>query len=265
MAMFSTRAALYLVFAAPILAHSAQADANLNCSAYAGFAVSQQEQNIAQNCGFSGGGWSADFNAHFQWCQLDNVKMVNLTTEDNARKAALQQCAQAPLIRQAECQGYAANAVLDSRLSFQAVCGLTGGRWSEDYAGHFDWCLTVDLTTSTFEAAARNNQLAGCLTAKQTAKETGCRAYAETAVLQNEENQQKNCGFSGGAWSNNTTGHYDWCMGASDAAHHSEAINRNNALRDSCIPKATKTHCWTETKARVGIPPWTVVRHCKSI
>lgn len=51
---------LVATFVAP-----AAADANLNCDAYAGAAVAQNQQNLAQNCGFGGGRWLSNFKAHF--------------------------------------------------------------------------------------------------------------------------------------------------------------------------------------------------------
>ncbi len=71
---------------------SAQGDANLNCQAYANAAVNHQQQNLKSKCGFKGGRWSLNYNGHQAWCKLGNVKMFNLTTEDKARTAALNNC-----------------------------------------------------------------------------------------------------------------------------------------------------------------------------
>ncbi len=241
---------------------AARADSHLNCSAYAGMAVSQQEQNVAQACGFTGGAWSTDFQAHFTWCNT-SAQMADLVREDEARKQALAQCANKPKLDQAICQEYSANAVLQARMAEQAKCGLKGGRWSEDYGPHFDWCFGAPRAQRDLEAQARESELSGCLAVRKSDQETRCLAYAEAAVLQNEDNLARSCGFDGGRWSADSPGHFSWCMGVPESASAAEGDARNAALRDSC-KKAKKTTCWTETKPAVGIPPWRVVRHCKT-
>lgn len=39
-----------------------------------------------------------------------------------------------------------------------------------------------------------------------------CNGYADTAVEQNDENDERDCGFSGPRWSDNRTNHFAWCM-----------------------------------------------------
>ena len=53
-------------------------------------------------------------------------------------------------------------------------------------------------------------------------------------------------------------------LSVKDAALKAEADIRNAALRDSCKPKSASRHCWTETVARVGLPPWETRRICKN-
>ena len=62
------------------------ADPNLNCNAYAGAAVAQNQQNVGQQCGFNGGRWLDDFKAHFDWCAAPATTMANLVAEDTARQ-----------------------------------------------------------------------------------------------------------------------------------------------------------------------------------
>ncbi|MCP5060691.1 MAG: hypothetical protein GY937_28675 [bacterium] len=248
--------------ASTLAASAASANADLNCSAYAGMAVAQQEQNVALGCGLSGGAWSADFQGHFAWCNT-SAKMADLVREDEARKQALADCAAKPKLDQVACQEYAANAVMQTRMAQQAKCGLAGGRWSDDYPPHFDWCLGAAQAQRDDEARARELELSGCLAARKSDQETRCLAYAEAAVIQNEDNLARSCGFTGGRWSDDSPGHFDWCMGASEPASAAEGEARNAALRDGCKKPVKKT-CWTETKAVVGIPPWRVVRHCKT-
>lgn len=172
------------------------ADSHLNCSAYAGAAVSQQEQNLAFKCGFNGPAWSADFGGHAAWC--NTAQMADLVREDEGRKAALQQCAAKPALRQAACQVYAENALLQIKTAAAAQCGFGGPAWGADYAPHFNWCLAAPAAARVSEDAARGNQLAGCLSARKAAREAECLAYAQAALLQQSQNLQNSCGFTGG-------------------------------------------------------------------
>jgi len=246
------------------LAAPAAADQALNCDAYAGKALAQQEQNVSLGCGFSGGAWSADFNAHFSWCQLSGTTMADLTGQDAARVEALTQCGQKPAKTQEACQGYASNAVFFARLARMSQCGFSGGGWTDDYGAHFNWCLGAAEAARNSEREARINRLQGCLTALKNARQASCNAYAQAAIVQNDENTMRKCGFGGTRWSKDANAHFQWCMGANDAAIKAEADIRNAALRDGCKPKAATRHCWTETHARVGLPPWEVVRICRN-
>lgn len=242
------------------LAQPAIADANLNCSAYAAIAVQQQEQNQSLGCGFEGGGWSADFQGHFQWCAAAGVTMANLVTEDEGRKAALNECVTRPQRAQEECIGYAQNALIAVRIAGDGQCGLGGGAWSPEFVDHFNWCVTAPEAARVSETTARANQIQGCFAVRAVIREMECRSYAQAAVIQNQELAKTGCNYSDGRWSNDAQAHFDWCMSADAAATQSEAEARNAVLGTSC----RVTRCWTETRAVVGIPPWVVVRHCKT-
>ena len=136
----------------------ALADANLNCSAYATAAVEQQNQNVALGCGLTGGAWHTDFQRHFNWCVQPNVKMTNLTTEDNYRKNALAQCT----ARRASCESYASSAVAAQSYNMQNNCGFTGGAWHSDYQRHFGWCMTAEAHRPGQETLTRNMHIQQC-------------------------------------------------------------------------------------------------------
>jgi hypothetical protein len=242
------------------LAGPALADANLNCSAYAGIAVQQQEQNQSLGCGFQGGGWSTDFQAHYQWCASAGVTMANLVTEDEGRKQALNECIARPQLAQEACIEYAQNAVIAAGTAAEGQCGLQGGAWSTDFASHFNWCLTASDANRASETAARANQIQGCYAARAVIRELECNAYAQSAVIQNGELAGTGCNLTGGRWSNDAQAHFNWCMSVDAAATQAEADARNAALGTSC----RVTRCWTETHAVLGIPPWEVSRHCKT-
>ena len=44
--------------------------------------------------------------------------------------------------------------------------------------------------------------------------ETNCDWYAKTALKQQQQNQEKSCGFNGPAWSTDFQAHTKWCATA---------------------------------------------------
>jgi hypothetical protein len=223
----------------------AQADPNLNCDAYAGAAVAQNQQNIAQGCGLKGGAWSSDFNAHRNWCRAPATTMADLTAEDNARNAALAQCAGKPKLDQQACQVYAKKAVIAAEAAASHACGFKGGRWSADYSAHFGWCLAADSGARTSEDSARGNQLQGCLdaqaTAAETAKKDACAKYAAAAVASQKENDGRQCHFTGGRWAGDYFAHFKWCIGVGPQTAAKETGIRVAALKNDCMMKVCKT------------------------
>lgn len=225
----------------------------LNCQAYAAVAVAQQEQNVQMKCGLTGGRWSSDFKGHFQWCQTST--MAKLTAEDKARKAALAKCAQKPQEDQQACQAYAAEAVKQQKANTAKNCGLKGGAWSEDYATHFGWCLKASPSQRASENNARNQQLAGCFTAKKTAEDQAmkdaCAQYAATAVSQQTENLTRKCNFSGGGWNKDWNVHFKWCMAGRIQKAPQQTASRQAALATNCM----KLVC-TTTDEVIPYPPF---------
>lgn len=159
--------AFVVVLGATAVSSAARAAQNLNCGAYATKAVEQQNQNILLNCGLTGIGWSADFQAHFNWCRLDQVTMAHVTEADRFRADAITQCAAKPAQDQQACQAYAQEAVAQQKGNKNRGCALKGATWSEDYAAHFNWCLKADQGARNAAQNARNQQLSGCLAAKK--------------------------------------------------------------------------------------------------
>jgi hypothetical protein len=231
----------------------ASAKEQLNCQAYAAVAVTQHEQNVQMKCGFSGGRWSGDFNAHFTWCQ--GATMAKLTAEDAARKQALAQCAKKPAEDQAACQAYADEAVKQQKANQMHGCGIKGGAWSEDFASHFGWCLKAGPQARVAENNARNQQLAGCLTAQKTAAEKAmkdaCAKYAATAVAQQNENLSRKCNFAGGAWNQDWNAHFKWCMAGQIKKTEAQTASRQAALQTQCM----KLVC-TTTDSVIPYPPF---------
>jgi hypothetical protein len=241
-------------------ASPALADANLNCDAYAGMAVADNEQNKNFACGFSGPAWSSDFNGHRAWCLQDATKMANLTAEDKARKAALAQCAKKPAQAQQACQGYAQQAVNQAKEATAMKCGFSGGRWVADYAAHFSFCLSANEGARAGEAKARTDQLFGCLSAANAKRQDACNTYAAIAVVHALQNQKRQCGFTGGRWAADKPGHMKWCMSAGPETAAKETAIRVAALKNECLMEVCTTTKTTNLDLSV-----TVKKTCKMV
>jgi hypothetical protein len=63
-----------------------------------------------------------------------------------------------------KCDRYAATAVDQAKRNFQGNCGGTGGRWSDDFRSHYDWCLNQTEPGAALKAEqqARDDTLANC-------------------------------------------------------------------------------------------------------
>lgn len=133
------------------------------------------------------------------------------------------------------CDAYAAAAVAQQNENLALRCGFAGGAWSADYAGHRAWCLQpgVAMANLTHEDRARADGLKLC---KQ--KQAACVDYAALAVEQNRSNRRFGCGLAGGRWSDNASGHRDWCMTANADETTGESRARQTALSQCTLQKA---------------------------
>ena len=232
----------------------------LNCSAYAATAAAQNDQNVMLQCGFTGPRWSSDHSGHFKWCET--VTMTDLTAEDNARRSMLAECTQKPKQDQAACQTYARAAVEHQVANRSQGCGFSGGAWSENYAGHFDWCLKVAPEARASEGNARYQQLLGCFAAQKAARKDACATYAGTAVAQQKENETRGCKFTGGLWSADWLKHFGWCETVKQTESDKETAVRVAALRDQCLKQVCH---WT--RHCTGFPTFTCTTKstCKNV
>ena len=161
---------------------SAIADDNLDCRVYATKAVAQQEKNQLLGCGLKGVGWSTNFQEHFNWCKLPQVKITHVTEADRIRKNAINKCSadkkrlnvKGEKKRQADhkkkmdvkCGQYAIQARDQFKVAQKHKCGFAGGRWSNNVNGHRAWCLKAGLTAAANETNTRKNALAKCTEVK---------------------------------------------------------------------------------------------------
>jgi hypothetical protein len=123
------------------------------------------------------------------------------------------------------CEHYASMAVAQYQQNLANRCGFTGARWSDNYQGHYGWCLTASQAFADSETQARVDGLNKC-----TKTNPRCEHYARTAVAQYQQNLARRCGYTGARWSDNYQGHYGWCLTASQAFADSETQARVDGL-----------------------------------
>jgi len=131
-----------------------------NCAAYASAAVAQNNQNKANGCGFAGNRWQSNYNAHFNWCQQKDVGIQVLSSEDNARKVALQACSG----KSSFCESYARQAVSAQINNMKYKCQFGGARWQLNHSAHFDWCMNAQKPAAVSENTKRADALSKCRT-----------------------------------------------------------------------------------------------------
>ncbi len=149
-----------LTLGATSFVNVAEAAPEHNCAAYASAAVAQNDHNLASGCGLTGSRWQSDYDAHFSWCQQQNVGIQALSSEDHARKVELQTCTG----KISFCESYAKQAVGDQINNMKHKCKFEGARWQLNHSAHRDWCHTVQQSSAAAENAKRADALSECTT-----------------------------------------------------------------------------------------------------
>ena len=72
--------------------------------------------------------------------------------------------------RQQECKRYTNNAIKQNADNRSLACGFKGPRWSNNWKGQNDWCMTVLEPFSNIESSARADSLASCQAKKTSAE-----------------------------------------------------------------------------------------------
>jgi len=147
------------------------------CQKYASTAVSQNQENLAKKCGFTGTSWSSDYKGHYDWCFTAPQNLAD--SETRARADALKQCKPVQANRGPACQKYASTAVSQNQQNIAKKCGYGGGRWTPDHQGHYTWCLSVQQSVADSETQARADALKQC---KPGPKTVSCPGPGMTVV-----------------------------------------------------------------------------------
>ena len=138
--------------------------------------------------------------------------------------------------------------------NMESACGFTGPAWSPDYNHHYDWCMRVPRTQSEAGTSQRADDLANRCGAAQPSQPQGgvqpsqpqgggtmsgpevrCDQYANTAISQNRENMERACGFTGPAWNDNYSDHYNWCVRVPKEQADAGTQMRSDDLRNKCV------------------------------
>ncbi|GAB6143844.1 PKD domain-containing protein [Desulfocicer niacini] len=201
------------------------------CTLFADKAVAQYRENISRNCDLKGPEWHGNKKRHQQWCMTVSAQTANeLTT---FRADALERCGK-------EWRDvYAKRAVEQNEENLRNNCGFSGSAWQSDYSRHYNWSATVSRKQADAETRKRDVALKNCLAHREDA----CRIYAETAVKQNQDNLQKECGFCGQRWQSSFDAHYQWCLQETQKIRDIETSTRKTLL-SQCKPlsaNGTKT------------------------
>ena len=123
------------------------------------------------------------------------------------------------------CQGYANEATSQQNINRQQSCGFAGDPWSDNWNGHFNWCLGVSEETLRGQSGARQNALNYC---------GFCVNYAAEATGAQQQNVNNQCGYAGDPWSFHRDNHFRWCMSVASASAD-QATNFRRAEIAKCI------------------------------
>jgi hypothetical protein len=82
-----------------------------------------------------------------------------------------------------------------------------------------------------------------------------CAQYARRAVSLNQENLQRGCRYTGGRWTSDYQGHYNWCLSAPPSAVASETRAREESIKKCQSKPKDCSHCnvyqqWLDTNAK---------------
>ena len=67
----------------------------------------------------------------------------------------------------------------------------------------------------------------------QAVAQANCEMYGKLAIQQQQENEERRCGFTGDEWSADLKRHVDWCGGVAPDRWRVELQKRQQAL-DAC-------------------------------
>ena len=181
-------------------------DSARRCEEFARVSVSQGQESMMRGCGFRGGRWSDNFQAHFDWCVKHAPEEADGMTLERAR-ALREECALRPPPRPFE----------EPRPPFEPR-PEPAPEWPpiEQAPPPPGWPQPEPVPPAP---------------APPSGKEARCQAYAQMAMSSNEQNLARGCGFTGPRWLSDFQAHYNWCLGVPQLFADMEANGRADQLR----------------------------------
>lgn len=232
------------------------------CADYARRAVTANDVNLQQSCGYKGSRWSEAYRDHYTYC-LRVARSVSLD-ETTVREGEIARCTQtADTGRDSKCEHYARISLVQIETAKKGNCAVDPKdlRWSNDERMHLKACQRAPNSVPEREIAYREGQLTACFE-NAGRREKVCTDYAEAAISQFTENIDNQCGFSGPRWNANKARHYQWCLDARDQDRKTETETRSTMINE-CIEQArTRQQCDEYADTAVQAALHNVNRRC---
>ena len=160
----------------------------------------------------------------------------------------------------AKCDQYANEAVAQQITNIKKGCGFESPAWHDDYDLHYQWCLSAKPESVDKANADRKEKLDQCLFPKMKpppqgyippkipkpefkTKEQMCTEYAEASVIQENENKEQNCNFTGDDWSIDQDYHYNWCIENNDLNYNKKAVDKYSTRQEELKKCKDKNFC----------------------
>lgn len=153
---------LLMLMAAHPFSYSYAAN-KMYCSIYTKTAVAQNEQNIENDCGYTGSRWNSDPDYHTEWCLSASDKAAE--NENISRIGQLAKCAkiQFPVGADKRCNIYSIVAIGQNEANLSTGCELSGPGWSANYSRHYSWCIKASQDSAAAQIRARQQALDKCV------------------------------------------------------------------------------------------------------
>lgn len=204
-----------------------------SCADFATAALRDNDANLANQCGYTGPQWAADYRKHYSHC-LD-ISPRRREAESRERSASLEDCRK--LVRRAAeiaCDHYARMSVAEQQTNKERRCGFRGPGWSDDLKEHVSWCKSAERTEIDDSIEDRERRLARCLSRGGGDEDPGCKRYAQVSVQQYRNSQDLRCGpsYAGPFWHADFAQHYEWCKRHDQTERDKWVRAREKGLRE---------------------------------
>ncbi len=201
------------------------------CADYAVEALSQNDDNIANQCGYSGVLWPAVFGDAYGRCLDTSPKRRQVDRDERARSIA--ECR--TVVTQSNdlaCDHFARLSVEEMKTNRQNKCGLRGAGWSELASDHATYCRDVSRTELSDAVLVREEALRECLGRADGSSDKACDVYVQKSLAQVVRAQQLRCGraFAGPTWTPDDAQHYAFCKAQAPRQRDAILRDRTSAL-----------------------------------